>query len=149
VSIAEYLGYTQHTLLKDTDQMSMASSLEVREPFFDHELVEYVLNIPDTIKYPVYPKSLLVESMGDLMPPEIVHRKKQGFLFPWELWMKNELRSFCEERINNLCQRNFIQPDRMVSNWKKFLNGDRSIRWMELWLFVILEHWLETNHVDS
>jgi asparagine synthase (glutamine-hydrolysing) len=69
VSIAEYLGYTQHTLLKDTDQMSMAVSLEVREPFFDHELVEFVLNIPDDIKYPTYPKSLLVETLGGLLPP--------------------------------------------------------------------------------
>lgn len=148
VSIAEYLGYTQHTLLKDTDQMSMAVSLEVREPYFDHELIEFVLNIPDSIKNPIYPKSLLVESLGNLLPYEIVHRKKQGFLFPWNIWMKNELRSFCEERIQNLCLRNFIEPDVVLSNWKKFLKGGHSVRWMELWLFVILEYWLEKNNVD-
>jgi asparagine synthase (glutamine-hydrolysing) len=148
VSIAEYLGYTQHTLLKDTDQMSMAVSLEVREPFFDHELIEFVLAIPDAIKNPVYPKSLLVESLGTLLPKEIVHRKKQGFLFPWNMWMKNELRSFCEQHIQNLCQRNFIKADAVFSNWKKFLKGDHSVRWMELWLFVILEYWLEKNNVD-
>jgi len=148
VSIAEYLGYTQHTLLKDTDQMSMAVSLEVREPFFDHDLVEYVLNIPDTIKKPTYPKSLLVESLGNLLPREIVHRKKQGFLFPWNVWMKNELRSFCDQRLNNFCQRSFIRPDAIMSSWKRFLNGDQSVRWMELWLFVILEYWLEKNNVD-
>ncbi len=91
VSVAEYLGYTQHTLLKDMDQMSMARSLEVREPYFDHDLVEFVLHVPDRQKFPTYPKRLLVEALNGLLPPEIVHRKKQGFLFPWNDWMNNEL----------------------------------------------------------
>ncbi len=147
VSIAEYLGYTQHTLLKDTDQMAMAVSLEVREPYFDHELVEFVLNIPDQIKNPTYPKSLLVESLGDLIPSEIVHRKKQGFLFPWNIWMKSELRSFCEERINRISERDFINGVALKDRWNTFLKGDPSVRWMEPWLFVILEHWLEKNNV--
>lgn len=148
VSIAEYLGYTQHTLLKDTDQMSMAVSLEVREPFFDHELVELVLNIPDKWKYPAYPKSLLVESLGDLLPHEIVHRKKQGFVFPWEVWMKNELRSFCEERIRQLAERDFMVADQVHARWNQFLKNDGSVRWMEIWLLVILEYWLEKNGVE-
>ena len=148
VSIAEYLGYTQHTLLKDTDQMSMAVTLEVREPYFDHQLVEFVLNIPDQFKYPAYPKSLLVESLGDLLPREIVHRKKQGFLFPWNVWMKGELKSFCEERLNRISQRSFINGEALMQRWHSYLKGDGDVRWMELWLFVILEHWLQKNHVD-
>ena len=148
VSIAEYLGYTQHTLLKDTDQMSMAVTLEVREPYFDHELVEFVLNIPDKWKYPTYPKSLLVESLGDLLPHEIVHRKKQGFLFPWSVWMKHELKSFCEERIEAISARSFIRGNELKERWQQFLKGDASVRWMELWLFVILEHWLQKNNVN-
>jgi asparagine synthase (glutamine-hydrolysing) len=148
VSIAEYLGYTQHTLLKDTDQMSMAVTLEVREPYFDHELVEFVLSIPDKWKYPTYPKSLLVESLGDLLPSEIVHRKKQGFLFPWNVWMKGELRNFCEERLNRISDRAFIRSEALQQRWQHFLKGDPSVRWMELWLFVILEHWLERNDVN-
>jgi asparagine synthase (glutamine-hydrolysing) len=148
VSIAEYLGYTQHTLLKDTDQMSMAVSLEVREPFFDHDLVEFVLNVPDELKYPTYPKSLLVESLGTLLPPEIVHRKKQGFLFPWKVWMKNELRSFCEQQITRLAQRDFISADYVKKLWQRFLSGDEHVRWMEIWLLVILEYWMEKNNVN-
>lgn len=148
VSVADYLGYTQHTLLKDTDQMSMAVSLEVREPFFDHDLVEFVLNIPDKLKYPVYPKSLLVESLGDLLPKEIVHRRKQGFTFPWKVWMKNELRAFCDERIQRLSQRDFIAGNAVKERWQRFLKGDESIRWMEIWLLVILQYWLERNHVE-
>ncbi len=142
VSIAEYLGYTQHTLLKDTDQMSMALSLEVREPFFDHELIEYVLQLPDSFKDGAYPKQLLVDSLFDRLPPEIVHRPKQGFVFPWEIWMKRELRSFCQSQIQELCKRDFINGKELDSFWKRFLKGDKSIRWIEIWLFVIISHWL-------
>jgi asparagine synthase (glutamine-hydrolysing) len=149
VSAAEYLGYTQHTLLKDTDQMSMAVSLEVREPFFDHELIEYVLQIPDKYKYPVYPKSLLVESLKPLLPDEIVHRKKQGFLFPWNTWMRKELRSFCEARLQRMYQRSFINGRELSKYWQRFLKGDPSVRWAEIWLFVVLEYWMEKNNVGE
>jgi asparagine synthase (glutamine-hydrolysing) len=149
VSAAEYAGYTQHTLLKDTDQMSMAVSLEVREPFFDHDLVEYMLQVPDAIKRPRYPKSLLVESVSPLLPDAVVHRRKQGFLFPWALWMKRELKSFCEQRIARLSERDFIRGQSLQAYWHKFLQGDPSVRWTELWLFVVLEYWMEKNHVEG
>jgi asparagine synthase (glutamine-hydrolysing) len=145
VSIAEYLGYTQYTLLKDTDQMSMAVSLEVREPFFDHELIDYVLRIPDRLKEPAFPKQLLVESLGARLPYEIVHRRKQGFVFPWEHWMKTDLRNFCETEILQLSQRDFINGQALQQQWQQFLKGDPSIRWIELWLFIILSHWLNKN----
>ena len=148
VTMAELNGYTQHTLLKDTDQMSMAASLEVREPFFDHDLVEYVLNIPDSIKFPSTPKQLLVDSVADLLPPEIVHRKKQGFLMPWEVWMKNELKPFAEGLIRRIGQRDFINQDALESKWNSFLAGNPNERFLELWLFVVLEYWLEKNNVE-
>lgn len=148
VSIAEYLGYTQHTLLKDTDQMSMAVSLEVREPFFDHDLIEFVLNVPDKLKYPHYPKQLLVESLDGLIPEQIVHRKKQGFLFPWNVWMKKELREFCEAHLQSVAQRDFINGRELIGLWKRFLKEDYSVRWMEIWLFVILEYWMQKNGIE-
>jgi asparagine synthase (glutamine-hydrolysing) len=148
ISAADYLGYTQHTLLKDTDQMSMAVSLEVREPFFDQDLVEFVLSVPDILKNPSYPKSLLVESLKPLLPDEIVFRKKQGFLFPWNKWLKKELKSFCEGRIKNLSERPFINGKQLTAYWRRFLSGDDSVRWQELWLFVVLEYWLEKNEVS-
>jgi asparagine synthase (glutamine-hydrolysing) len=136
-------------LLKDTDQMSMAVSLEVREPFFDQDLVEYVLAIPDRIKRPAYPKSLLVESLKPMLPDEIVFRKKQGFLFPWNIWLKKELRSFCEQRIRNMADRPFINGGALLAYWQRFLNGDEKTRWSEIWLFVVLEYWLEKNGVNE
>jgi asparagine synthase (glutamine-hydrolysing) len=148
VSVAEYLGYTQHTLLKDTDQMSMAVSLEVREPFFDQDLVQYIIGVPDRLKKPVYSKSLLVESLKPLLPDEIVFRKKQGFLFPWNVWLKNDLRSFCEKRIHNISRRYFVNGPALIKYWNRFLAGDKSVRWGEIWLFVVLEYWLEKNEVE-
>lgn len=148
VSAAEYLGYTQHTLLKDTDQMSMAVSLEVREPFFDQDLIEFVLAIPDEWKRPVYPKSLLVKSLKPLLPDEIVFRKKQGFLFPWDVWLRNELRSFCDRYINHMAQRPFIRSEQLLTYWRRFLSNDPNVRWSEIWLFVVLEYWLEKNGIN-
>ncbi|HEV3326125.1 MAG TPA: asparagine synthase-related protein, partial [Puia sp.] len=147
VSVAEYLGYTQHTLLKDTDQMSMAASLEVREPFFDQDLVEFVLAVPDKWKQPVYPKSLLVESLKPLLPDEIVHRRKQGFLFPWDVWLRKELRSFSELHIKNMAQRPFVRGEHLLRYWKRFLAGDKDVRWSGLWLFIVLDYWLEKNGI--
>ena len=148
VTAAEYMGYTQQTLLKDTDQMSMANSLEIREPFFDQDLVEFVMSVPDSFKAPVYPKSLLVESLKPLLPDEIVHRKKQGFVFPWKEWMKKELRSFCETHINLIAQRDFIRGDHLKKTWNRFLSGDPDIRWQQIWLFVVLDYWMEKNGLN-
>ena len=127
--------------------MSMAHSLEIREPFFDQDLVEFVMSIPDHFKVPVYPKSLLVESLKPLLPDEIVHRKKQGFVFPWNLWIKNELRSFCEKHINRMAEREFIHGSNLKQIWNQYLNGNQNIRWQEMWLFVVLEYWMEKNGV--
>jgi asparagine synthase (glutamine-hydrolysing) len=148
VTAAEMLGYTQNTLMKDADQMSMAVSLEVREPFFDYRLLEYVLQIPDTLKAPVYPKSLLVESLKPLLPDEIVFRRKKGFLLPWKDWMRREMKSYCEAKIFAMGERDFINRAELVAYWNRFLKGDPSIRWPEIWVFVVLEHWMQKNGVS-
>jgi len=128
--------------------MSMAVSLELREPFFDNDLVEFVLAIPDEQKKPSYPKSLLVESVKPLLPQELVFRKKQGFLFPWNIWMKNELRTFCNDQIDRISKRSFIHGEALKHYWQSFLAGQPGIRWTEIWLFVVLEYWLEKNEIS-
>lgn len=145
ITIAELLGYTQNVLLKDTDQFAMASALEVREPFFDYKLVEYVLQIPDSMKFPKFPKSLLVESLAPALPDEIVHRKKKGFVLPWENWMRHELKEFCEARIEDLIQREILNADLLRKKWSAFLSGSKGVRWSELWHIIVLSAWLENN----
>jgi asparagine synthase (glutamine-hydrolysing) len=148
VSIADYLGYTQQVLLKDTDQMSMASSLEVREPFFDHDLVEYVLNVPDKFKLGKYPKSLLVDATNPILPDEIVQRKKQGFVLPYDNWIRNELHTFCKQKIDSLSNRPIFDYDAVQKFWQKYLNRQANIRWADIWILVVLENWLQKNNVE-
>lgn len=144
LTIADIACYTQDVLLRDTDQMSMAHALEVRVPFFDHELIEYILGVPDAMKFdPSYPKKLLVESLKPLIPYEIVFRRKKGFNLPWKVWMKTELRSFCEEKLKNLRQRNLINMEVAERLWHTFLAGKNDQLWSRIWVFVVLEKWLE------
>ena len=145
LSIAELLGYTQNVLLKDTDQFGMASALEIREPFFDYLLVEYVLQIPDKIKFNGYPKSLLVESIAPMLPDEIVHRKKMGFVLPWEKWMRNELSELCRARIDRLGGCGLFDAQKLMKKWNAFLSGSKGVAWSELWHLVVLSDWLERN----
>lgn len=142
-SVGEWSLYTRDLLLRDTDQMSMAHSLEIRVPFFDHTLVEYVLSVPDAIKYPTFPKQLLVDSLHPMLPDAIVHRPKMGFTLPWEVWIKNELQTFCEHNIQHLAQRNIVDGPRLQRYWKRFQKGDPSIIWSRIWQLVSLGHWVE------
>jgi asparagine synthase (glutamine-hydrolysing) len=146
VSAGELLTYLPNVLLRDTDQMSMAFALEVRVPFLDHELVEFVLGVRDKLKYPHTPKQLLVEALGDLLPQEIVHRKKMGFVLPWEQWMRGDLRSFCEERLHAMGERSFFKPGAVVELWRSFLK-EEDVPWFRLWSLVVLEDWLQRNRI--
>ena len=139
----------QNVLLRDTDQMSMASALEVRVPFLDYELVEFVLSISDEYKYPSTPKKLLIDALGDLLPPEIVNRPKMGFTLPWKHWLKNELKSFCENRIESLSNRKIFNKQEILNLWKAFLNDDTRITWSRIWYLVVLEDWLLENKIED
>jgi len=148
LSISEYAGYTCQTLVKDTDQMSMANSLEVREPFFDHELIEYVMRVPDTMKNGTMPKSLMIESLGDLIPPDIYQRPKKGFVFPLNDWFRNELRTYCEQKIKLLSQRDFVYEKGILDYWEGFLNQKNQIRGTNIFLLLALENYIELHNLN-
>ncbi len=148
ISVLEMTTYMHNVLLRDTDQMSMAHALEVRVPFLDHELVELVLGLPDEIKYPRSPKQLLVESLGDLLPTEIVNRPKMGFTLPFARWMRHELSGFCEERIRCLAEREQFNGAAVRRFWEDFREEKQTVSWSRIWLLVVLEHWLEKNSVS-
>ncbi len=94
VSLFEIQTYMQNILLRDADQMSMAVALEVRVPFLDYQLVEFALSVKDEYKYPHTIKKLLVDSLGDLLPDNIVNRPKMGFVLPWKDWLKRRFKRF-------------------------------------------------------
>src|SRR6185295_6163668 len=93
VSCLEARSYLVNTLLRDTDSMSMAHSLEVRVPFSDHPLVSFVTRLRPELKLAKgTPKALLVAALEDLLPHEVVHQAKRGFTFPWETWLRGPLK---------------------------------------------------------
>jgi asparagine synthase (glutamine-hydrolysing) len=71
------------------DNMSMAASIESRVPFLDHELVEFATNIPHKFQVQgLSGKRILKKAVQDLLPQEILYRKKLGFPTPWSRWLK-------------------------------------------------------------
>jgi asparagine synthase (glutamine-hydrolysing) len=145
MSVMELTNYMQSVLLKDTDNMSMASSLEVRLPLCDYELVQYVLGLPDEYKRGAGPKQLLVDSLDGLLPSEIVNRPKMGFSFPWGRWIRNELRNFCRSEIADLAKRASLGATAVTSVWNRFDSGDADTGWSQIWALVALEQWLKHN----
>lgn len=151
ISYAEARTYMHDVLLRDTDQMSMAHALEVRVPLLDHKLVEYVMGLPDAHKAANgTPKRLLVESLGELMPSEIVHRPKRGFTLPFDVWMRGELRGYCEARLApaRIAARGLFRPEQVTRLWQRFLERRADVSWSRLWVLVVLEEWLERNQIE-
>jgi len=98
LSYLELTLYMQNQLLKDTDAMSMAHSVEVRVPFLDHLLVEYVTSLSVELKLSLSKsdfnrlnKPLLVDAISDIIPEEVYNRKKMGFTFPLQKWLTGRL----------------------------------------------------------
>ena len=104
--------YMLGQLLKDADMQSMWHSVELRVPFLDIDLVNMLHRLPEDIKYPAGGhKYLLVEAFKDLLPASIVHRKKQGFVFPFDTWLSN---------IKALHQKQLVP----TKYFDQFLNGN-------------------------
>ena len=145
ISVAELRTYLISTLLRDTDQMSMAHALEVRVPFLDHEFVELLLSVPDEWKMGSSQKQLLVNSFKGLIPDEVINRPKMGFVFPWEVWMKNELKQFCGDNLNYLDNQQLFNK-RAISNFSnQFFKGNPTVTWSRIWPLVVLGFWIKNN----
>ena len=149
ISALEIETYLQNILLRDSDQMGMANSLEIRVPFLDHNLVEYVLSLPNELKYPISPKKLLIDSTKGWIPDEIIYRKKMGFVFPWEKWMRNELKTFCEQSINNLENISFFEMNYVNTLWVNFLKNKSQVHWLQIWSLVVLGRWTANNSIKK
>ena len=151
ISFAEARTYMHDVLLRDTDQMSMAHALEVRVPLLDHQLVDFVIRLPDRLKESNgIPKRLLVESLGPLLPDSIVNRPKQGFTLPFDPWMRGPLRSFCERRLgdNGLAGRGLMNGAAVERLWQSFLAEGKDVSWSRLWTLVVLDTWIDAHNVS-
>ncbi len=85
-------------LLVKADRMSMANSLELRVPFLDHQVVEFVYSLPPGLKVRgPRAKYLLKRSMEGRLPRRIIHRTKKGFPVPLENWFRGRLAGYARE----------------------------------------------------
>jgi asparagine synthase (glutamine-hydrolysing) len=149
ISVAEFSTYMQNVLLRDADQMSMANSLEVRVPFLDHNLVEYVLGINDKFKNPTTPKKLLVDSFQDLLPESIYNRPKMGFVLPYEKWMKEELAELSKSSLDHLKQLSIINDNGIDRLWTSFEKGNKRVGWSRILHLVVLGNWIKENKIEG
>ena len=141
-SYLELRHYMANTLLRDSDVMSMAHGLELRVPFVDHKLAEFLFRIPGGSKLKRgMPKWLLIEALQGLLPQKVVQRSKRGFTFPFELWLKREMRKDMEDVLldtSNLVagvDRKFV-----AIVWEDFLAGKTT--WSRPWSLYVLKQWV-------
>lgn len=100
------------------DRSSMAYSVEARVPFLDHELVEFCARIPPRVKMKwLREKHVLRRAMANVLPPDIVNRKKRGLQVPMDSWLRAPLPAFAAERLSAaaLRQSGYFDPDRVAA----------------------------------
>lgn len=142
ISWLELRSYMVNILLRDTDSVSMARSLEVRVPFLDTPLVEFVSTLPDEARVQANcPKALLRASLDGLLPREIFLQKKRTFTLPWENWLRTSLRSRIEASFADLAPalRPHVKSAGVQSVWDLFLNAGTS--WSRPWSLYVLNEW--------
>jgi asparagine synthase (glutamine-hydrolysing) len=142
ISWLEMRSYMVSTLLRDTDSVSMAQSLEVRVPLLDTPLVEFAGALPDGARCSAgAQKALLVEAVGDLLPREILGQPKRTFTLPWEEWLCGPLRGRIEasfaEPASALAP--YLRPGGVRTVWNEFLAGKTS--WSRPWSLYVLNEW--------
>jgi len=144
VSWLEMRTYMASMLLRDTDAVSMAQSLEVRVPLLDTPLVEFVTALPnDARQRPGLPKALFLAALGDLLPPEITSQKKRTFTLPWEQWLRGVLRTRVEASLASLAPQlgEMLKPEGVRMVWHAFLAGQTS--WSRPWSLFVLNEWMK------
>ena len=149
VAWLEMRSYMASTLLRDTDSVSMARSLEVRVPLLDTPLVEFISALPDQAwRKPGVQKALLVEALGDLLPPEITAQKKRTFTLPWEQWLRGPLKLRVEESFSSIASSvsQLMKPEGLQCVWRAFLDGRTS--WSRPWALFVLNEWAKRESRD-
>ncbi len=150
LSHLELENYLKNTLLRDADMMSMAHPLEIRAPFLDHRLIEYMFRIPGELKVSQrMPKPLLVKGLSDLLPKAIWQRKKMGFTFPLERWLKHELRPLLKSVVSEKDTKGttILNYDEVSTLVDGFLDGRKNTNWTRVWAILVFKLWCKDKAV--
>jgi len=141
--VNEFQHYLQDQLLKDTDCMSMAHSIETRVPFLDHELVQYVFGAPERFKFDgAMTKPLLLKALGEDFPREVWDRPKMGFTFPFAPWLRQSL----EQADSSFSPSQMLDGREAEKTRKGFLEG--TVHWSRAWALMVLSYFSEATAGD-
>lgn len=141
ISYIELYGYMNRMLLRDSDAMSMAHSIELRVPFLDHELAEYIYAIPQELKISENRlKFALKEIAKGILPRQITARDKRGFDLPMTTWLtRGKLRAKAEEILSSHEAARILSPVGIEDAMKAIRDGEF---FMKPWSLVVLVGWL-------
>jgi asparagine synthase (glutamine-hydrolysing) len=137
--------YLPSDMLVKVDRMSMAHSLEAREPFLDYRLVEFAARIPSEIKFKDHVrKHLLKQGLLPLLGPEILNRKKAGFNVPKNVWLRGPLRQMAEDTLapSRLARHGLFRSDyvQRLLREHRLRRADHSF---QLWSLLVFQLWYD------
>jgi asparagine synthase (glutamine-hydrolysing) len=135
--------YMIDDVLTKVDRMSMAVSLEAREPLLDHKLLEFAARVPAGLKLRNgRSKYLLRRALERRVPPSILERGKQGFAAPIGEWLRGPLAPMASDLLldGRLNRRGIFNPQEIARLWSEH-QGRRTDHRHRLWQLVMLELW--------
>ncbi|APO51413.1 asparagine synthase (glutamine-hydrolyzing) [Bradyrhizobium diazoefficiens] len=135
--------YLPDDILTKVDRASMAVALEVRVPFLDHRLVEWVWKLPSFHNARARrPKHLLRRVLARHVPDHLVERPKMGFGIPLADWLRGPLRNWAEDLMDEACLSagEIFHVEAIRSLWAEFLNGDTERDFL-IWNILMFQAW--------
>jgi asparagine synthase (glutamine-hydrolysing) len=135
--------YLHDDILVKVDRASMACSLEVRAPFLDVELVEFLCRVPSRLKlHRLDTKHLLKRAMADVLPSGVATRAKKGFGIPVAAWFKGELREALQDELSpeRIRTQGLFEPAEVNRLVSEHLSGRRDHR-KSLWTLFVFQLW--------
>jgi asparagine synthase (glutamine-hydrolysing) len=137
--------YLLDDILFKVDRASMYTSLEVRAPFMDVEVVELINSFPDRFKRQGFNgKYLLKQVMRGKLPDAIIDRPKKGFGIPLSSWLRNELRPLCDSLLapERIRREGFFDPQYIERLKREHMTGRANHRKL-LWTLMVFQLWLD------
>ena len=132
-----------NSLLMKADRMTMAASVELRVPFLDHRLAEFVAAVPSRMKLRHgKTKFLLREAMKPALPASIISRSKMGFPTPLSQMFRADLQSYCRDILlsQSACERGYFEP-RVVERVLREHAAGEADHAETIWRLLVLEQW--------